>query len=427
MDKESFYNIVFEHQGGILVFNTFSDSMLYLTKEEFEEVKLGLRDLAIFSKDYPRLYKGMKKAGFIINEDFDELAYIKLMNHIRIYGNTGIHLTVNPTLDCNLNCWYCSTEYAKAVHKGSMSDRTINALNNHIKRLVKENKTPSLHLDWFGGEPLMFFDKVIVPIASYAYKVTSENNVKFTQHITTNASLMNEEMIKMMKKLHFTSYQITLDGNETRHDFVKHKANGDGTFKTVIRNINLLADNIPNVEIILRINYDRKTLYGIKDIIPMFSENAKKHIVVDFQKVWQVNCKTEDFEQLKIIKHLFDENGLHSGFWAYSPRPFNRCYADRLNHYAINYDGKVFKCTAQDYGEDKAIGVLHDDGSISWNFTLLSKLFAYSTFENENCLKCKVLPLCFGPCIMRNFDARKNHSQIPCNVIDEARRRGLLV
>lgn len=44
MDKESFYNIVFEHQGGILVFNTFSDSMLYLTKEEFEEVKLGLRD-----------------------------------------------------------------------------------------------------------------------------------------------------------------------------------------------------------------------------------------------------------------------------------------------------------------------------------------------------------------------------------------------
>lgn len=388
-------------------------------------------------KIIPNYYKEMKNAGFIIDTDFDELAYFKLMNNVCIYGNLGTHLTINPTLDCNLKCWYCSTEYAKAVHNGGMSDKTVNAIKKHIEHLISEEKTPHLHLDWFGGEPLMYFNKVIVPISEHAYILTQENNLHFTQHATTNASLMDEDMIRKMNKLHFTSYQITLDGNEEHHNLIKHQENGKGTFKTVINNINMLADYIPEVKIILRINYDRKTLYGIEDIIPMITENAKKKIIVDFQRVWQVHCKEKELEQLKKVKHLFEDNGLHSGFWTYNPHKFHRCYADRLNHYAINYDGRIFKCTAQDYGDDKVIGNLHDDGNITWNYSLLSKLFAYSTFENENCLKCKILPLCCGSCIMRNFDARKENRQAPCvlykteyplkeYVIDEAKRRNVL-
>lgn len=176
----------------------------------------------------------------------------------------------------------------------------------------------------------------------------------------------------------------------------------------------MLAEIIQNVRITLRINYDKKTLYGIEDIIPYISENAKKHIHVDFQKVWQINCDEKDQEQLKKVKETFRENGLNSGYWAYSPKRFNRCYSDRLHHYAINYDGRIFKCTAQDYADDKVIGELRPDGTIKWRDKLLSELFAHSTFDNERCLKCKSLPICMGPCIIRNYEARKQNLPIPC-------------
>ena len=58
--------------------------------------------------------------------------------------------------------------------------------------------------------------------------------------------------------------------------------------------------------------------------------------------------------------------------------------------------------------------MLNQDGSITWKDKLLSELFAHSTFDNERCLKCKSLPICMGPCIIRNYEARKQNLPIPC-------------
>lgn len=438
MDKKSFYNLFFNYGDKKVVYNSFSNSLMCLTCEEFDVIQSGLEDLSALKENYPRLYEGMKVAGFIIDSDFDELSYLKLKNHTCVFDKNDIMLTVNPTLDCNLKCWYCSVEYAKAVHHGRMSDETVEAVKNHITLLLKRDKIRSLHLDWFGGEPLMYFNEVMVPIAEHACKLVEEDNVAFHHHVTTNASLMNEDMINKMAELRFMSYQITLDGNETHHNLIKHQADGNGTFKTVIRNINMLTEAIPDVCVILRVNYDRKTLYCIEDIIPLLTENAKKHINMDYQKVWQVKCTKEDYEQLEKVKTIFEENGLHYGRWTYDPFRYHKCYADRIGHYVVNYDGRVFKCTARDYGDDKVIGTLQNDGQINWNYNLLGKLFAHATFDNERCLKCKAMPVCMGPCITKNIEAREAGEPIPCVyndmvyslstfVAEEAQRRNLIL
>ncbi|MCD8179320.1 MAG: hypothetical protein LUE98_18735 [Tannerellaceae bacterium] len=96
---------------------------------------------------------------------------------------------------------------------------------------------------------------------------------------------------------------------------------------------------------------------------------------MDFQKVWQVPTTEKDMELLKDVKEKFRLNNLNSEFWAYRPRKFYRCYADKYRHYAINYNGKIFKCTAEDYGEDKVIGNLLADGKVNWNEELISSFF----------------------------------------------------
>lgn len=413
MDKVSYYNIDLCYQNYHLVYNTFSDSLVCFTEEEYGIVQNLLLNLDKFLVEYPILYSELKKAGFII-EDYDELEFIKFKNRLCIFEDRSCHLTINPTLDCNLKCWYCSTEYANAIHCGRMSEDVIESVQKHIAKLIIKDKIPAIHLDWFGGEPLMYYNEVVRPIVLQTIQLAEKHSVRFSQHVTTNSVFMTEEMIVDMAKLKFRSFQIPLDGNETHHNTIKFTENKQGTFKTIVNNINLLPQIISDVRITLRINYDKKTLYGIEEIIPLISEEAKKHIHVDFQKVWQINCDEKDKKRLETVKRIFNENGLVSGYWAYAPKKFNRCYSDKLHQYAINYDGRIFKCTAQDYGNDKVIGILQQDGSVRWNDKLLSELFAHSTFDNERCLKCKSLPICMGPCIIRNYEARKEGLPIPC-------------
>lgn len=414
MNKESSYNMSISYNDEVILYNTLSQALCRLTKEEFSVITDLLKDLEVFEQAYPRLFSQMKEDGYIINQNVDELAFIRYNNRLQIYGDRRLHITINPTLDCNLTCWYCSTEYAKAFHSGRMSDEMVEALKTHIYNQITVGRIPALHLDWFGGEPLMYFDQVIYPIASYAKQLCEEHNVILTQHATTNAVFMSSEMMRKMKDVGFTSFQIPIDGNKAHHDSIKFTSKKEGTFETVIRNVNELVEIVPDVQIILRINYDKKTLYGISDLITLISENAKKHITVDFQKVWQIRCDDRDKEQLKNMKELFLKNGLNSEFWAFHPNRFYRCYSDRLQHYAINYDGRIFKCTAQNYGDDKSIGKLNKDGSISINHGLLSQLVSQATFENERCLSCKKLPICMGPCMIRNHEARTQGIPLPC-------------
>ena len=434
--KKSYYNIIIKHPIYQIMYNTLSNSIVCFTEDEYAEIERLLNNLEDFERLYPTLFTKMKQSGFII-EDFDELDYIKLRNKLSTFENSTYHLTINPTLDCNLKCWYCSTEYKKAKHNGAMDSETVEAVKKHIKYIVETKKATHLHLDWFGGEPLMYFDDIMMPIAKEAIHLCDTNNVYFTHHITTNSVYMTEKMIHDFADIRLLSFQIPLDGNKRHHGTIKFNEDQSGTFDTIINNLNMLSEIISNVRITLRVNYDKKTLYGIEDIIPLIDANAKKHITMDFQRVWQVSCDASDYKQLEKVKKVFIKNGLNSGFWAYQPGNFNRCYSDRFHHYAINYDGNVFKCTAQDYGKDKMIGKLHSNGIISWNMKLLSELFAHSTFDNERCLKCKALPICMGPCITKNHEARKSGNPIPCvfknaefalesYVIEQARKRGLI-
>jgi len=77
-----------------------------------------------------------------------------------------------------------------------------------------------------------------------------------------------------------------------------------------------------------------------------------------------------------------------------------KCYADRLYNTVINYDGKIYKCTAR---TQKEAGILYNDGKIIWDQDTLTHLYSKPPFENKKCLACKHLPICLASCI-QNFN-----------------------
>ena len=48
----------------------------------------------------------------------------------------------------------------------------------------------------------------------------------------------------------------------------------------------------------------------------------------------------------------------------------------------------------------------------------LSKYFSVATFENDTCLNCKLLPLCFGPCIQKTYETNVKKERFECLIED---------
>lgn len=419
MSKLSRYNFEVEHDECLFLYNGLSNKLLQITYDEYSVLETLLEHLPEFEKMYPFLYNDFKDAGFIIDDDFDEIGYIKLQNNKAIYANRDYRITINPTLECNLKCWYCSVEYAGARHyNGYMSKETITALKNHVQALMINKRVDSILLDWFGGEPMMLYDEVMRPVSQMGVNHAEELGVNFMQQITTNGTLLNEARISEMKDFKFNFFQISTDGNERHHNKIKHFEDKTGSYRKVFENINLITSIIPEATIILRINYDKQTIKDAAEVINDLSETSKKRIIVGFERVWQVQMTEKEERLLYKTKREFEARGLIVGSWEYNPRWFKRCYADNFNHYVINYNGKIFKCTARDYSDDMLLGNLMPSGEIDWNEKLVSKYFSKATFENNMCERCKVLPLCMGPCIQKAYEARKHNDTPKCVLRD---------
>lgn len=62
---------------------------------------------------HPDFYRSMIDNKLIVENNIDE--YQECLNDIttRLKSDKSVRITVNPTLDCNLKCWYCYENHTK--------------------------------------------------------------------------------------------------------------------------------------------------------------------------------------------------------------------------------------------------------------------------------------------------------------------------
>lgn len=412
MYKQSYYNFFVDN----ILYNSLSNAIVEFKDSELCYIKDFLENIDDYYENNWNLINAFEKLGFICKSDFNELSYILFQNRIATLMNKNCRLTINPTLQCNYKCWYCCVEDQNTKYEDKrMDDHTIEKIKKHIFSLIYKEKITQLILDWFGGEPLMYFKEVILPISKYGIELCQKNKIPFFNHVTTNAYYINSKMIENFNAINMTSFQIPIDGNEKKHNSIKN-IGGVGHYKQIISSINSLCENVENCRITLRINYDKQTLKSITDIIKDIKTINRNKITVDFQRVWQVELNKNESGNNKFLietKRIFEEAGFKTMYFAYFPKQFQCCYADSFYHRVINYDGRIFKCSARDYDKSLEIGSLENDGTIIYK-PIINELFADSTFKNEKCLACKKLPLCFGPCIQKYYETKIKDRPFQC-------------
>ncbi|KAF2955273.1 MULTISPECIES: radical SAM/SPASM domain-containing protein [Marinitoga] len=407
--KSSQYNTLIEKEdGSLLLFNGMTNAILKVEKKNVDKIKKILSGKIKIDKDIEIL----KKGGFIIEDDKDELSDIIAKYKKFQFSNDYFHLTVTMTTNCNFNCKYCYQNQAKEISIKpfkirNIKENTIDSIITLVKEKIEEKKPKIFSVTFWGGEPLLEKEK-IKELSEKIKKISEKEKVEYDAFIITNGYLLDEITIKELKDSGIKKLIITLDGTEEEHNKLRLLKNGKGTFKKIYENIKNASKEI---FVKIRINVFPHNIESIKRLIDKISEDRLKVEIDLRQGEMGDNKKLKSFtlkEFAKIESELY--NYIIEKIDYYNFNPFlkinqARCDATSINSLVIDADGKLYKCWGEIGGISKEIGELKENGKMKLNYRKNIWL-AIDPFDEE-CKSCKVLPYCMGGCILGKVLAEK--------------------
>lgn len=93
-----------------ILYNATSDKFMILTHTALQEYNKGANHVA---DNNPSLFAQLKEVHAIVDDHLYEVKEIRQIVRNAIEDESTFELHVNPTLDCNFNCWYCYENHVK--------------------------------------------------------------------------------------------------------------------------------------------------------------------------------------------------------------------------------------------------------------------------------------------------------------------------
>lgn len=154
-------------------------------------------------------------------------------------GKESISSTVlYVTQDCNLKCRYCLTRRGGNIKKKRMSEKVARAAVDLLLR--ESNHTRNLTIGLYGGEPLLEFN-LIKNITRYANQKAEEFDKKINYTLTTNGTLLTDEIIGFLSENKF-HIALSIDGNQGTHNANRVFPDGSGSFSKIFAGLTKLKE-----------------------------------------------------------------------------------------------------------------------------------------------------------------------------------------
>lgn len=250
------------------------------------------------------------------------------------------------TDNCNFRCKYC---YVKKEPK-RMSTETIKDSIDQLIEIAKANSLKRIDLKLAGGEPLLALD-----LLEFIVDYVKQFDIEIKIFIITNGSLVTPKIVKFLKK-NKVMVAISLDGLQKYHDKQRVFANGNGTFKSVMKGINTFIKlKYPKEWMIINIVVSKYNVDGLYEVTQfllknkfnfsylLFKENKQSKLIKpSAKKIIPELFKCFNIIEEKMYPHLlmdilFDRINL-----ARAPRTQN-CLAGQC-YVAISSDGRISTC-----------------------------------------------------------------------------------
>ncbi len=175
--------------------------------------------------------------------------------------------------DCNLACDYCYYSRIAGQISGKVKKIEPSVLAKFIKEYM-ELTNGVASFAWQGGEPLLagldFFEDVVRLEAEYAPPNTVISNA-----LQTNATLVNDEWARFLKKYEFL-VGVSLDGPKEIHDARRVSHSGTGSYDRVMRGIEHLREHKVDFNILTVLHENNVT--RARDLIAFYESEGFDYV-----------------------------------------------------------------------------------------------------------------------------------------------------
>lgn len=363
--------------------------------EAYDEIKQLVEEEVLYSKDQ---YED------IAHSSMDDRDYIKAV-------------CLNIIHACNLRCKYCFADEGEYNgHKGVMSlDTAKKAIDYVVKR---SGPRRNIEIDLFGGEPTMIMD-TIKDIIKYARENEKEwkKNIRFT--MTTNATLLNDDMMDYMDK-EMGNIILSLDGRKEVNDRVRIKIDGSGSYDDILPNVKkMISKRTKGKMYFVRGTFTRENLDFYNDVVSMLNEGFRE---ISIEPVVLDGCHPLSLreEDLEVIFENYDklyeemarrkrEGNDNFNFYHFNidlqggPCVYKRisgCGAG-FEYVAITPQGDVYPCHQFVGKEEYKLGSIYDD---TYNAELGKTFKMAHIYNKPKCKECWARFYCSGGCQANNVN-----------------------
>lgn len=138
---------------------------------------------------------------------------------------------------CNLNCRYC---FARKEETPGGVHMPVEIGKKAVDFLLESGDGRYREIDFFGGEPLLNYP-LIEYVVYYAREKGRERGKEFTFTLTTNTTLLNDEIIDFLNKENI-SVILSHDGRPRVHNHMRGGEKGEGSCDLVLNKSRMLLE-----------------------------------------------------------------------------------------------------------------------------------------------------------------------------------------
>lgn len=357
-------------------------------------------------------------------------------------------ICLNVTEACNLACRYCFTEHHPNFMTLQVAKDAATWLYNNAKiaSQIKEKEIiPTI--GFFGGEPTLMWDSIIVPLIEWI----SNQGWNFNYGITSNCVLMDEKKVDFLCE-HNIGLLLSMDGDKETQCYNRPAKNKNiNSFDAVHKNLPYIVKKMPYTT--FRSTITAKTAHNLFNNL-MYAGN------MGFNSVFSIINEFEpwDLESRKIVEREINKYALYvidacrqgKNFVKLRPfeQAFNKIIASNttiaLNldkefehigpedncrcglgdgYGSINYQGDIFACqeVASRQGEKSIFHIgniysgIDENKLLSLREQFLNRpLKTYNYLDKNKCKNCPSKLVCNANfCHVNNYILYQDFAAIP--------------
>ena len=421
--KNNGYNIVLDVNSGSV--HEVDDLVYDLIAKIKDDAESGMADEEILAK-YGADCSGeerealeeileLKKENMLFSEDIYEPYIGEFLKRETVVKAMCLHMAH----DCNLACKYCFA--GEGEYHGDRGLMSLEVGKKALDYLVENSGSRvNLEVDFFGGEPLLNWE-VVKQLVAYGREIEKVKNKKFRFTLTTNGTLLNDEIMEFVNK-EMSNLVLSLDGRKEVNDRMRPHKGGQGSYDKIVPKYIAAAESRNQTNYYVRGTYTHFNTDFAKDVLHMadlgFKQISVEPVVAPPEAEYALTMEdiptlVAQYDELAAEMQKREEEGNGFNFFHFMiDLEGGPCVAKRLSgcgsgceYLAVTPWGDFYPCH-QFVGETEFLMGNVDEGIT--NKEIQEMFHASNVYSKEACKNCFAKFYCSGGCAANAYHFHGN-------------------